>query len=457
MSDPSPSRQSAQQDRWQILGASALGGTHVRSGAPNQDSWSSQATDHGTILAVADGHGGRRYVRSDRGSQLATRLATALGSELLAHSGRAQAAARALPERLLPAWRSAVLDDISAHPFTAEEAERAGADLAGDPLVAYGATLLCGFVGADGVSICQIGDGDAVVLTGAGVRHPVQGDARLVGNRTTSLCLPHAVGDFRFGDVPDSEAPALLLLSSDGYANSFADADWARPVLADLAAHLRAQDAAAVAAALPDWLADSARVGGDDVTVALAVHPARLAQSPTPGATGAASGTGSTDAATGPVNPATGTTGATGATGQDTGTAGPVGATRTGRLRLGWPVPAAGLAVLLVILLALWRPWAQPTGSAPVAGSTATTAPTAGQHPSSGGPDGLFSAMLGPLLGWLVPVDRSVATATPSASLPDPTGPGIPSTPGSPSTPASPSAPSTPHLPVRPTPTGNAR
>src|SRR5436305_1513624 len=81
-------------------------------------------------------------------------------------------------------------------------------------------------------------------------------DVRLFGNETTSLCLPDAWNDMHV-DVQPESAPALILLASDGYANSFSDDAAFRRVGSDLLEMIRADGLDAVSQALPGWLADA--------------------------------------------------------------------------------------------------------------------------------------------------------------------------------------------------------
>lgn len=264
---------SPSDERWSSTAATARGSSHTQTGAPNQDAHAVTAVagdDSRWVAAVADGHGGSRYIRSDRGSRLAVDLAVRLGLELVAARGRSAAdAAQELPARLLPAWRSAVLDDIARRPFTEDERDALGVDPDLDPLTSYGATLVVAIVRDGAVGLCQIGDGDVVVQVGADVLLPVPGDDRLVGNETTSLCMPSAASDFRTASLPEAD---LVLLCSDGYGNSFADRRWGRQVVHDLSRTLDEEGLPTIEALLPAWVAESAKVGGDDVTVILLVR-----------------------------------------------------------------------------------------------------------------------------------------------------------------------------------------
>ena len=154
-----------------------------------------------------------------------------------------------------------------------QEQGRAGASLDGNPLIAYGATLLIAVIGDSGVLLAQIGDGDALVRTHGFAVRPVPGDARLVANETTSLCMDTAAQDFRFAELPESAEVDLVMLSSDGYGNSFAANDWWHELVRDLAWYVDVHGFDEFSARLPEWLAESALVGGDDVTAAVLTRP----------------------------------------------------------------------------------------------------------------------------------------------------------------------------------------
>jgi hypothetical protein len=170
-------------------------------------------------------------------------------------------------------WRADVQAHADQHPFTGAEQERADSELDEDPFISYGSTLIVAVARGADVAFAQLGDGDALVrVLGETVDAPVPGDDRLVAGETTSLCLPGAERDFRYAEVAGSSNCDLVLLASDGYGNAFASPAWRTAVLTDLGEVLADGGKERVAERLPDWLADSARVGGDDVTVALLVR-----------------------------------------------------------------------------------------------------------------------------------------------------------------------------------------
>lgn len=267
---------SALQRRWEATTGSAMGSSHRRNGLPNQDAVAVLDAPGGTVAVVADGHGGARYVRSDVGSALAVEVATAVGAEALARLGDdpdrdrlVDEVGAAIPAAVVSRWRTAVTEHHRLHPFTDEERTRGGADLDGDPHLSYGATLVMAVLAEHWAGLVQIGDGDASVAFDDGrVSAPVPGDDRLVGGETTSLCLPGAARDARSAVLLEP-LPSLIVLTSDGYANSFADPDWRERAVAELADLVEREGIEAVTAELPAWLADSAEASGDDVTMAL--------------------------------------------------------------------------------------------------------------------------------------------------------------------------------------------
>ncbi len=97
-----------------------------------------------------------------------------------------------------------------------------------DPVIAYGTTLIAAVLTSEYMSFMQIGDGDILIVDDRGgvSRPPLPHDARLLANQTTSLCGKEAWRDARSYLQPlATRPPALIMISTDGYANSFADDD----------------------------------------------------------------------------------------------------------------------------------------------------------------------------------------------------------------------------------------
>ena len=84
------------------------------------------------------------------------------------------------------------------------------------------------------------------------------------------MCQPEAWKDFRSSWVTDGALPSLVLLSTDGYANSFrSDEDFLK-IGQDYLEIIRQQGIASLAEELPAILTEATQQGsGDDITLAI--------------------------------------------------------------------------------------------------------------------------------------------------------------------------------------------
>jgi pSer/pThr/pTyr-binding forkhead associated (FHA) protein len=282
-----------------VVGATVKGPSHVRSGMPNQDkiAWRQGSGSGGAVaVAVADGHGSPRSFRSHLGADFAVQLATGMLWAWVADAPAARSAddeaqtlRRLLPE-LTERWATKVRDHVARQPFEAAELQRASrmagseelVDPGHDPLVVYGATLLAVVVTAAAVHYLQLGDGDILAVWANGeVRRPLPVDRRLIANETTSLCLPEAWRQFRVGMHPLDEAPRLVLVSTDGYGNSFTSEREFFQVGSDLLPMVDRDGVKAIEGSLKGWLAETTEHGaGDDVTLAVVSLPFATALPP---------------------------------------------------------------------------------------------------------------------------------------------------------------------------------
>lgn len=277
---------------WDVMGASVRGATHIRTKQPNQDAVAWYAPVHREdclILAVSDGHGAPRYLRSHKGAKLAVKLAVELLQEFAAEENAAEELST-LPDQidgrltrtLVRTWQSAVRHDLAAHPFTEAEQiiwneQRKKDD---DPVRAYGATLVAALITPQYLLLLQLGDGDILIVDSAGRvgRPPMPPDPRLIANQTTSLCGPTAWQDMRaYFQAFTARPPALVMLATDGYSNSFASDDGFTAAASDILEAIRSQGPHKTRIQLPAWLRATSKAGsGDDISVALAYSVYRV-------------------------------------------------------------------------------------------------------------------------------------------------------------------------------------
>ena len=254
---------------WQVVGQSVRGAVHERNGLPNQDAihWLPESGDGSSmVLAVADGHGSARYPRSHIGARFAVEKGAQLVHDFLnsqANGDRLSlikdATEEWLPRALVREWLEAVTEHLDREPLT-------------EGSIAYGATLLLAAVTERFAIYLQLGDGEILVVSERGeVSRPMSKDERLFGNETTSLCAPDAWRDFRVSFQPFSQSPpALILLSTDGYPNSFRHESGFLQVGSDILKMIQEDGLTTVNDNLQRWLSDSTRAGsGDDVTLGI--------------------------------------------------------------------------------------------------------------------------------------------------------------------------------------------
>jgi serine/threonine protein phosphatase PrpC len=285
---------------WHVVGKSVLGAAHFRSGLGKQDAilWLPEAGEGPPlVLAVSDGHGSPKSFRSHRGAELAVKTAVNTMYKFVPCRPRdlnlsmvKRTAEERLPQELVRRWTDAVKEDLQKSPFTAQELDnlkegegienrRSGQD---NPAVAYGATLLAVLLTKSFILYLQLGDGDILTVSEqAEVSRVFPKDVRLVGGETTSLCSDEAWNEFqaRFQTLAGS-APALVLLSTDGYANSFRDEAAFFKVGSDLLHMIRSEGLDTVRESLGDWLAQASEGGsGDDITLGILCRMSALGDS----------------------------------------------------------------------------------------------------------------------------------------------------------------------------------
>jgi serine/threonine protein phosphatase PrpC len=193
-------------------------------------------------------------------------------------------------------WSAAVDEHVAQFPFTEEEwthlstqlgsrAAQARASIEANPRIAYGTTMLAAAITHRHLLAVQLGDGDIVLVTEDGaVSRAIERDPVLIANETHSLCQDAAWRWFRTFFLPFWNAPpALVLLSTDGYANSFREDAGFLQIGTDLLSMLRQSGPDAVHEVMASWLAEASRSGsGDDVTLGVMCRLDALAIAPEP-------------------------------------------------------------------------------------------------------------------------------------------------------------------------------
>ncbi|ELP52538.1 PP2C family serine/threonine-protein phosphatase [Microcystis aeruginosa CS-1036] len=294
------------QLKWRCIGESVKGASHVRSGLPNQDAirWFPESgIGLPLILAVSDGHGSAKSFRSDRGSRFAVETAIKVIQEFFLSSQSSDinfsalkdAAQRLLPPRLVNEWRKAVNKDLGLSEndeekltnkpnFTDEEkqilvdkdGEAAWQAVENNYFLAYGATVLAVLVTEFFIVYIQLGDGDILEVDSKGnTTRPLERDPNLIANETTSLCMNKAWNEFQvhiklYPQGTPKEIPALILVSTDGYSNSFSTDEGFFKIGQDYRQMFKSNLTKEVRQKLEGFLQETSEKGsGDDITLGM--------------------------------------------------------------------------------------------------------------------------------------------------------------------------------------------
>ncbi|CAN2045873.1 hypothetical protein GMMP1_10061 [Candidatus Magnetomoraceae bacterium gMMP-1] len=183
-----------------------------------------------------------------------------------------------LPLSIIRTWQNKIDSCLAEDLFTDEELEglrkSEKKSVEKNKYQAYGSTLLAVLLTKSFAMYLQIGDGDILTVTeNEKVSRPLIHDKQLLGNETTSLCSTDALQVFRTGlQIFSGSPPALILLSTDGYANSFvSDPDFLK-VGSDYLQMIRADGIHNVKQELEHFLKDTSQKGsGDDITVGIII------------------------------------------------------------------------------------------------------------------------------------------------------------------------------------------
>lgn len=268
-----------------ICGECVKGATHERNGKPLQDSKKIvEISDRIAILAVADGHGSDKCTRSDRGSAIAVNAFYAVIKNYLLSYGQDAEGMTSLitflnregdtrfAQDVCEEWQARVKQSFYKNKVEDLIADDGTIDWK-SVYALYGTTLLGMLITDTFVFSFQIGDGDINLITGTDIS-PLVEPEKFLGTETHSLSKPDAwrkaVASLRRKNA-DEDMPYLYMLSTDGFANSYASDEEFQKTCREYYNMIGQHGFEAVKDNLPNWLKETSELGcGDDVTVVMA-------------------------------------------------------------------------------------------------------------------------------------------------------------------------------------------
>lgn len=266
----------------QVFGASVQGASHIRSGRECQDSLKKVEKESGAvILAVADGHGSDSCPYSKTGSFAAVNVfCRIMGEYLETYAGQQgmlftflkREGDTKIAQEIDAEWKRRILRLHSKCkreiPLDAE-----GRKDKETVYALYGSTLLGLVITEEFLFAFQLGDGDIVKVSEAGVYNVIESD-RILGTETHSLgkaeSWKKAITLIRRREESEKR-PVMYLLSSDGLSNSYKDDGEFKKTCMDYYVLLKEHGVKAVSDRLKTWLQETSEMGcGDDITALFA-------------------------------------------------------------------------------------------------------------------------------------------------------------------------------------------
>lgn len=263
---------------WRCISSAVTGASHKKKSISLQDAVFSYRDRDILYIAIADGHGSELCFRSHIGSEFAVRSAIDVARhqartinkqlELYARKSSTLNVAKAI----LAYWAKSCLEHLKSQPFMNDELDNLSREkkrrLSGNALLAYGTTLAVLVCAKDRVFGFNIGDGDLLVLKGQKAESVFTKNKNIVGNETYSICTPDALKNSEYIEF-DTKDINSMLLSTDGYRNSFAiDRDFEK-VLEDLHKIFIDKGIFELSENFDTWLDETSEGGsGDDISAA---------------------------------------------------------------------------------------------------------------------------------------------------------------------------------------------
>lgn len=267
-----------------VFGESVQGASHKQLGLECQDSFRIKDVSGGAlVLAVADGHGSKSCPYSKTGSSIAVNVFCAVLCDLFsAYAGNlpflltylSREGDTGVAKSIDREWKRRVLQAHAKHkrpvPFT-PEGEKDKAEI----YKQYGTTLVGMAITPLFVFSFQIGDGDIAFVQSEEVKRTIATE-KILGTETHSLskidAWKKAVSSVML-QPEEVKEPALFLISTDGFSNSFVTEEEYYRSCREYLKMLVQYGPNAIKKNLGGWLEETSHDGcGDDITVLLVYY-----------------------------------------------------------------------------------------------------------------------------------------------------------------------------------------
>lgn len=261
---------------WKAFGRSIQGASHIRNNKPCQDAIMWKRINKSIIFAIADGHGSSRSPYSDEGSQIAVAVAVEIFEKLYKNltlkkdlSNIKHFSEEQLKKLIVRSWREKVQEA-----YEIRKSAEGIIDETDNFYVKYGSTLISILATPDFILFLQLGDGDIIVVFEDGeISYAIEKDENLVGIETTSLCSKDGwkyIKTSLYKLNSNKNALEMIMLSTDGFYNSFATDEGYRKTTEEYLKLLKLHGVKKIENNLEKWLCETSKDGcGDDITLGI--------------------------------------------------------------------------------------------------------------------------------------------------------------------------------------------
>ena len=232
-----------------------IGESHIKSGKVCQDYSLSINLDGLTAAIVCDGHGSKRYFRSDVGAKSAAETTAELIVKFVNDFDKSSIICKPFTQcfaktdtkytenelsqifeqlfkAIVTTWYQKIEKHANEHPLTEKERELCEPEWIAEfengikIEKSYGCTLMAAVFTPDYWLAFHIGDGKMIALQQNPIfSEPVPWDERCFLNKTTSLCDTEPLNEFRYCYCGDGSRPDAIFLGSDGIDDTFGEGE----------------------------------------------------------------------------------------------------------------------------------------------------------------------------------------------------------------------------------------
>lgn len=266
----------------EVFGTSVQGASHIRTGKECQDSLKKVEVDeHTVILTVADGHGSESCPYSKTGSYVAVNVFCKIMGEYIENFEHdtetlltflKREGDTKIAQAIDMEWKRRILK-IHSNYKREVTYDADGNKNKKEIYKLYGSTLVGMVLTETYLFAFQLGDGDMIMVSEAGVQNILDSD-KILGIETHSLskegAWKKAITDVRKFEQ-SADLPVMFMLSTDGLANSYKNESEFHKTCTDYYQLIKEHGAGSVSEHLKEWLAETSELGcGDDITALFA-------------------------------------------------------------------------------------------------------------------------------------------------------------------------------------------